>query len=303
MSLESTSKAVARRQRAQVVVKFGLLGQARAGRPGDFQFGGGLDRLPGFLRDHADEILADHHLHHTRHIFDGTFVHADDRRAHRGRTHHASVQHAGQANVVHVFELPGGHGGHVGTADRLAEHGPFARVFALGIPVEREIELPAADQLAVGNLFRCIRASTDDAVRGRELVHRNAEALGRDLEQCFARRRAGEREIAVIEIRGMGLAARGVRLVGRERGVAVDQRHALEGHRQLFGDQLLLRGRNALPEFFLTAVGGDGSVGARWRSRNRAGHLEENRELRNRQTARALRLRKSKNRRSKHPRS
>ncbi len=92
---------------AQVVVEIGLLRQPRARRPSDFHLVCGLDGLPGLLRDHSDEILFHHDFHVARQILHRTFIDADDCRAHGGRTHHSSVQHAGNAHVVDKFELPG----------------------------------------------------------------------------------------------------------------------------------------------------------------------------------------------------
>ena len=79
--------------------------------------------------------------------------------------------------------------------------------------------------------------------------------------QRFARRGAGLCQIAVIEIGGMRLAARRVALVGRECRVAIDQIDAFERHAKLFGDQLRLRGHDALAEFFFAGVCGDAAVG------------------------------------------
>ena len=59
----------------------------------------------------------------------------------------------------------------------------------------------------------------------------------------------------------MRLAAGSVALVGRQGRVAIDQFHAIEGHAKFFGDQLGLRGDDALAEFFLAGVGGDAAVG------------------------------------------
>ena len=47
--------------------------------------------------------------------------------------------------------------------------------------------------------------------------------------------------LLVIEIRGVRLAAGGVRLIGRQGRIAIDQLDALERHAKFFGDQLRLR--------------------------------------------------------------
>ncbi len=88
------------------------------------------------------------------------------------------------------------------------------------------------------------------------------KALRGEFEESLARGRAGLREIRVIEIRRVRLAAGSVGLIGCQRGVAVDQLHAIERHRQFLGHQLLLRGRDPLAQFFFAAIGGDAAVGS-----------------------------------------
>ena len=72
----------------------------------------------------------------------------------------------------------------------------------------------------------------------------------------------GLRQIAVIEIRRMRLAAGCVALIRRQRRVAIDQLDAIERHAEFFGHQLRLRRGDSLAEFFLAGVGGDAAVGA-----------------------------------------
>ena len=64
----------------------------------------------------------------------------------------------------------------------------------------------------------------------------------------------------MIEIRGVRLAAGGVRLIRRSGGIAVDQVDAVEGDRTP-RPPIVLRRRNALTEFFLAAERRDASVG------------------------------------------
>jgi len=93
---------------------------AGAWGPGDLQRFGGLHCLPGLLRHHANEIFAGDNLDHPGHIFDRTFVHADQRRADGRWSHYAPVQHSWQAHVVDILEIPRSHERHVGTGDGLA---------------------------------------------------------------------------------------------------------------------------------------------------------------------------------------
>src|SRR5580692_5845492 len=82
----------------------------------------------------------------------------------------------------------------------------------------------------------------------------------------------------MVEIRGMGLAAGGVGLIGSQGRIAIDESDAIERNRELLRDQLLLRGGDSLAELLLaavrcdTAVGGDGEPRIDLRARGRAGN-------------------------------
>jgi hypothetical protein len=162
--------------------------------------------------------------------------------------------------VVDVLEAAGHERDAIERRHRLAERGPRRRRLALRRLAQRQLEPPAADELAV----RQARAAgpRDRAIGDREPRHRRAEPLARHLEQHLARRRGREREVVAVEVDRRRLAARRRPLVGRDGGVAFDQGHPLDRHVELLGDELDLRGEDALAEVALAGVRGDPAVGA-----------------------------------------
>src|SRR5262249_35096423 len=112
------------------------------------------------------------------------------------RTDHASVQHAGQLYVHHVVERAEHLRSDVaprrpGLADDLV----FARRLWLGlagdeelvaemlVPFERHVEVTAADELAVGDLFAGVVLVADDTIRDGQAVNRHGELLRRHLDK------------------------------------------------------------------------------------------------------------------------
>ena len=81
-------------------------------------------------------------------------------------------------------------------------------------------------------------------------------------KSACASRGSGLRQIASIEIGGMGLAAGCDALIRRHRSIAIDEVDAIEWHAQFFGDELNLRRGHALPDFFFAGVRRHVAVGA-----------------------------------------
>ncbi len=258
---------VARRLRSQVIVEIRLARQPAAGGPRRFQRRRRSNRLPRLFGDDADEVLADDHLDEAREVPYGRFVHALERRTDLGRPDDRAVDHSGHAHVVDVFQLRGGHRGQIDTRHRLAEDRPFARLFAFRVRIHRQAESPAAHQLAVGHRLVPIAPDAGDAPIDDDRVARHGEPGRGQIDQRFARGRAGQREVRVVEVRRMRLAARRRSLVRADRRIAHDQLHAIHGHRKLLGNQLGLGGLNALSELAFprmrrdAAVGGDADPG------------------------------------------
>ena len=123
----------------------------------------------------------------------------------------------------------GHHRRDVDARHRRAEHGPLARVPAFRLRVERHVEAPAADQLAVGHtFFDAIASRRDHAVAGDQLLDRDAETRRRQLQQRLRARWRRQRQVALVEVRRVRLLPGRRALIGRERGVALNQPHAIE---------------------------------------------------------------------------
>ncbi|OGU01959.1 MAG: hypothetical protein A2W29_14015 [Gemmatimonadetes bacterium RBG_16_66_8] len=239
---------------SEMLVEATLARQPDTTRPAGLEGSRGLDRLPRLLRDHADEIPPDDHLDESRDAANRSFVHADQRGAHLRRPDDSAVQHARHTHVVHELELPGDHGRELHTWDGRAQHGPLTRMPAPGVRVERDVELPAADQLAVADASPRIGPDGNDSLGRRELVGRDVEALRRQPEQRFACRGRGLRQVAVVEVLWVRLAAGRGALIRSDRRVALDQRDAIERHDQLFRDELRLSRQEALAQLALASV-------------------------------------------------
>ena len=57
----------------------------------------------------------------------------------------------------------------------------------------------------------------------------------------------------MVEVRRVGLAPRGMRLVRSNRSITIDQFDAIKGDRKFFGDQLHLGNRDTLAKLLLPA--------------------------------------------------
>ena len=109
---------VLRRQRLQLLVEAGGIGQRRSGLPlrRGRQRLDGLDRLLLALGDDAEEAAVAHHRDDARHRPHLGFVERFELRAVLRRARHAAVHHAGQPQVLHE----GRAAGHLGRRDRRA---------------------------------------------------------------------------------------------------------------------------------------------------------------------------------------
>ena len=92
---------------ANVLEEFRLLGQAFPGRPGRLELARRLDRSPFGLGNDAEEAPLAHDLDHTGDAPDRCVIHGLELGADGRRPHHARVQHARHAEVMHVSEFAG----------------------------------------------------------------------------------------------------------------------------------------------------------------------------------------------------
>ena len=118
------------------------------------------------------------------------------------------MHHARHAHVVHVLEAARRQRRHVDTSDRSSEHRPALNRLALRILLDRDVEALAANQLAVADLLRGVRLVRDDAVDDVQIIGGRAELRRGHRDQRLARRRARLRQVLVIEVHRMALAAR-----------------------------------------------------------------------------------------------
>ena len=119
------------------------------------------------------------------------------------------------------------------------------------------IELAVVDTLRDGVAFTLIAPSLRDQILSA--LRRDASTPAAPAPRAPSPRRApGSRWLKFV---GMRLLPGRRALIGRHRRVALDQTHAIERHAQLFGDELRLRGVEALPELALAGVGRHRAVG------------------------------------------
>ena len=243
---------------AHVVPKFGLLGQAGPRGPLHLELARRLDRCPLALADDAEEVGDAHHLHQAGNVLDRAFVDALQRGAECRRAYHATVQHARHLEVLHVGEGAGALARDVEPRHRLADDGVEVWVLGRRLGIELQVEVLAADQLAVADRLADHAAAglrLDRAVLGDELVGRHADVLGAGGEERLPRRGAGlaDLQAALLD----GVRAVGRRLVRRQQGVALDHRDRCHRHVEFLGDHLGQRRLDAGAEIDLPGEQGD----------------------------------------------
>jgi hypothetical protein len=113
--------------------------------------------------------------------------------------------------------------GIVDARDGGAEDFPVARRFPRGLGVQRDVEFLSADQVGVRHRLRGVGSCRDAAVNDRQLIGRNTEARGRQLEEHLAGGRPGLGQVPFVEVGRVRLAARGGALIGCDRRVALHQ--------------------------------------------------------------------------------
>ncbi len=245
----------------QMIVEIVVARESDAGCPGRLQRARCLHRLPRFLTHDTDEILLDDDLDESWQAPHRRFVDADERRADRRRTHDAAMHHAWHTHVVDEFERAGRDRGHVEPRRRRSERRPLARRLALRGRAQCQVEFLSANQLAVGDAFVRRAFHRDGAVRGDELIDRHRKSLCGQSRQRFACGRARLREVALVEVGRRRLASRRRALVECHRGVALNQLHTRDRHRQFLSNELRLRRQHTLSEFGFAGVRSDAAVG------------------------------------------
>ena len=244
---EARQHLLARRRASDHVVERRQVRKTVGGPPGDLELARGANGLLLALGDDPDEVGAMDDLHEPGHRAHRVRVHRVDRGARGARAHDAAVQHTGHAHVLDIHVAPGHLRRNVHPRDRPTDDRVLRDALRRGALRDRAAPALAADQLGVGD---APRAATHDAIRHRELVHRDAETRRGQGQERLARLGGGlaDRRSAELD----RLAADRRPLVGRERGVPLDDRHARDRHVQLLGDDLRQRGLDARAELDLS---------------------------------------------------
>ncbi len=218
------------------------------------------------LGDDADEVADRHHGADAGDVRDGRFVHRFERvadevavvRARIGRAHHAPVQHAGRAHVVHEDQLARELGRDVDARLRAADDAVVLRVLQARAAVELQHGACARHQLAEADAEGRVVAGVDAAFAHRQQRRLNAEALRRLREKPAARLRGREPQRLRMDLqRGAG---DGRALVRRACGVAEHHVHLRERQVEFLGDDLRERGADAGAEVDMAVERGDAAV-------------------------------------------
>ena len=183
---------VGRLLRAHVGEQVGIARQCRAVLPRHLERLRGLDRIPFVLGDHADEIALAHHAR-GRDVLDRAFVDAQRlgagaERALPARQHHAAVQHAGHAQMMHELVASAHLVRQVDArrprADQLVAVRRLLRRGAGELDVERLV----AEEVAVFDRAEvALAVDRNDAVLHHEAVDLHAEPARREQQQRPAR--------------------------------------------------------------------------------------------------------------------
>jgi superfamily I DNA/RNA helicase len=178
--------------------------------------------------------------------------------ADRGRTDDAAVQHAGNGEVVDVQVSPRDLGGNVGARQRLADDRVARRRLQRRLRIHLDVEAATAEQR--GERDAAAVGCAHLAFAERELARRPLQALGREREESFARRRGRLPQLDAAAHDAS--AARGRPLVRRQRGIALDQLDAVDAELELLADHLPHRDAVAGAEVDLARMDDDRAVGA-----------------------------------------
>ena len=193
----------------------------------------------------------------------GLFVHRNQAAAQRrrrigtaiGRTHHAAVQHARHAHIVHIGQCAQHLGRNVhalhGLAD-VVETAGAQRHFL----VQRNIQVLALGQFAVADAAPAL--GHHRALGRGQCGHGLLQLLGSQAQQQLAHLRGGLAHGDGIHLDGV--AGNGRALVGRAACVAQHHGDALELHIELIGHQLRQRGTDARAQIHVAVVGRDAAV-------------------------------------------
>jgi hypothetical protein len=216
------------------------------------------------LGDDADEIADADNRNEPRHVAHGRFIDRDQAGADEragidasiGWAHHAAVQHAGHADVVHEGELAGRFRRQIDARHGVADDAVVAGRLDLDVIGKLEPDRLVADQLAIADA--AIVMPANETVLDLEIGRRKLQPRGRAREQELPRL---GRSLAQGNGGDLNRFARDRRaLVWHGGGVAEHHDDAGKGHVEFLGDDLAERGANAGTEIDVPVIGVDRAV-------------------------------------------
>ena len=242
---------------AHALMDRGVRAEIRPLPPDDLEISRGLHRIPFALGDDADEVALADDLG-PRDMGDGGFIHrqglrADAKAPLSARQHHAAMQHAGHAQVLHMRIFARRLLGDI-DARRALTHKAIlarglerrdARVFHIEGLVTEEFPIGDGAEIVLA-LHRDHAISHHEAARLHAQLHRRA---GQKLLPRLRRRRPQRRGAAMD--RGAGA---GGLLVGGDVGVEPDGAHLMHAEIKLFGGHLQKPGLVALTQLAFACV-------------------------------------------------
>ncbi len=165
---------------------------------------------------------------------------------------HATMQHAGNPDVVHIAERAGGLGRDVGPRHRAAHDPVGRRVLDRLRRIEAEDHPPARDEIAVGHKAVVGRRRPDHPVVDRQGLVRKAPEFRRLAHEIGA---GAGRGFPKRDRRDLyGLARDGTALVGNEPRVAQHHVDAADRDVEFLGHDLGQRGSDAGAEIDMAVV-------------------------------------------------
>lgn len=213
----------------------------------------GVHRLEFFLGDDGEEVAVAHDGYDARHRLGHTLIELRKlgRRA-RG-AHDARMQHAIQAQIMHIGGLARDLRRDIDARERLAHHAEGPGLLQGRLRLRLHVQHLAGNELAIGRASPIL--CQHGFVFGPEFGRRDPEALGgfRDKERAHLCRGVPDGRAAVLH----RLAAGRESFVGRAPGVRRDKLDLPRIHLQLLGGNLQKGGADALAELCLAGEDGN----------------------------------------------
>ncbi len=241
------------------------IGQRRRRLPVELEPCRGLDCILFPLGNNTYEIADADHRNDSRDAPHRIFVDRDQAGADKrpridpgiGRAHHAAMQHAGHADVVHIDQLAGRLCGKIDARHRLSDDGIAGGLLQRHVLRKRKANGFVPDQFAIGDA--AIVVAAHQPVLDRKLIRIDLELLGgtRYKELPGLCRGLAQGNGCDLD----GFACDRCALIGNLCRIAEHDHDTRKGHVELFGDDLPERRANPGAEIDVAVVGRDSAVG------------------------------------------